>query len=127
ANLAKVPAHYTRKQTVANGERNITPELKEMESKILGAEERSVKLEYDLFLKVREEVLQALKPIQSTADALAQLDVLGAFAETARLYGYTRPQVGDEGALHIRDGRHPVLEQTLVETRFVPNDTALGG
>ena len=126
ANLDKVPPHYTRKQTVANGERFITPELKEMESKILGAEERSVKLEYDLFLKVREEVLQSLKPIQQTADALAQLDVLGSFAETARLYAYTRPQVGDDGALHIRDGRHPVLEQTLVETRFVPNDTALG-
>ena len=125
ANLDKVPSHYTRKQTVANGERFITPELKEMESKILGAEERSVKLEYDLFLKVREEVLQSLKPIQQTADALAQLDVLGAFAETARLYNYTRPHIGDEGALHIRDGRHPVLEQTLVETRFVPNDTFL--
>jgi DNA mismatch repair protein MutS len=127
ANLDKVPAHYTRKQTVANGERYITPELKEMESKILGAEERSVKLEYDLFLKVREEALQALQPIQSTANALAQLDVLAAFAETARLHNYTRPRVADEGVLRIRDGRHPVLEQTLVESRFVPNDTALDG
>jgi len=127
ANLDKVPAHYTRKQTVANGERYITPELKEMESKILGAEERSVKLEYDLFLKVREEALQSLQPIQSTADALAQLDVLAAFAETARLHNYTRPRVADEGVLHIRDGRHPVLEHTLVESRFVPNDTALAG
>jgi DNA mismatch repair protein MutS len=127
SNLAKVPAHYTRKQTVANGERFITPELKEMESKILGAEERSVKLEYDLFLKVREEALQSLQPIQSTADALAQLDVLAAFAESARLHNYVRPLVADEGILRIRDGRHPVLDQTLVESRFVPNDTALAG
>src|SRR5437867_1139271 len=126
SNLARVPAHYTRKQTVATGERFITPELKEMESKILGAEERSVKLEYDLFLKVREEALQSLQPIQSTADALAQLDVLAAFAETARLHNYTRPRVADEGVLSIRDGRHPVLEQTLVESRFVPNDTQVG-
>ncbi len=127
SNLDKVPAHYIRKQTVANGERFITPELKEMEGKILGAEERSTKLEYDLFLKVREEVLQLLQAIQRTADALAQLDVLAAFADSARLHGYTRPRVGEGGELSIRDGRHPVLDQTLVETRFVPNDTALAG
>ncbi len=125
ANLDKVPATYTRKQTVANGERFITPELKEMESKILGAEERSVKLEYELFLKVREEVLGSLEPIQRAADALAQLDVLAAFAESARLYNYVRPEVGNAGQLQFREGRHPVLEQTLVEARFVPNDTGL--
>ena len=126
SNLDKVPAHYTRKQTVANAERFITPELKEMEGKILGAEERSTKLEYDLFLKIREEVLQWLRQIQQTADALAQLDVLAAFADCARLHGYCRPKVGDRGELFIRDGRHPVLDQSLVETRFVPNDTMLG-
>jgi len=125
SNLDKVPAHYTRKQTVANAERFITPELKEMEGKILGAEERSTKLEYDLFLKIREEVLQWLRQIQQTADALAQLDVLASFADCARLHGYCRPQVCDDGELMIRDGRHPVLDQRLVETRFVPNDTAL--
>jgi len=125
ANLDKVPAHYIRKQTIANGERFITPELKEIEGKILGAEERSMKLEYDLFLKVREEVLQSLQPIQRSADALSRLDVLASFAETARLHGYCRPRIGTEGLLHLRDGRHPVLEQTLVETRFVPNDTFL--
>jgi len=81
ANLDKVPPHYIRKQTIANGERFITPELKEMEGKILGAEERSTKLEYELFLKVREEVLQSLRPIQRSADALSQLDVLAAFAD----------------------------------------------
>ena len=126
SNLDKVPPHYHRKQTVANGERFITPELKEMEGKILGAEERGVKLEYELFQRVREEVLGQLPKIQQTASALAQLDVLASFAETARLHSYIRPQVGDEGVIQIRDGRHPVLEQQLVEERFVPNDTSLG-
>ena len=125
SNLDKVPPHYHRKQTVANGERFITPELKEMEGKILGAEERSVKLEYEIFQRVREEVLGQLSKIQSTASALAQLDVLASFAETARLHNYCRPQISDEGILQIRDGRHPVLEQQLVEERFVPNDTGL--
>ena len=123
SNLDKVPAHYIRKQTIANGERFITPELKEMEGKILGAEERSVKLEYDLFLRVREQMLARLPEIQQTASALAQLDVLGAFAETARLYNYCKPEVRNEGVLHISDGRHPVLDQALTEERFVPNDT----
>ena len=125
SNLDKVPPHYHRKQTVANGERFITPELKAMEGKILGAEERSVKLEYEIFQRVREEVLGQLPKIQQTASALAQLDVLASFAETARLHNYCRPQVADEGVLQIRDGRHPVLEQQLVEERFVPNDTGL--
>ena len=124
SNLDKVPPHYHRKQTVANGERFITPELKEMEGKILGAEERSVKLEYEIFQRVREEVLGQLPKIQQTASALAQLDVIAAFAETARLHNYCRPWISDEGVLQIRDGRHPVLEQQLVEERFVPNDTA---
>jgi DNA mismatch repair protein MutS len=127
ANLDKVPAHYHRKQTIANGERFITPELKEMEGKILGAEERSVKLEYELFQRVREEVLGQLAKIQQTASALAQLDVLASFAETARLHNYVRPQVANNGIIQIRDGRHPVLEQQLVEERFVPNDVQLGG
>ena len=125
SNLDKVPAHYHRKQTVANGERFITPELKAMEGKILGAEERSVKLEYEIFQRVREEVLGQLPKIQQTAGALAQLDVLASFAETARLHNYCRPQIADQGVLQIRDGRHPVLEQQLVEERFVPNDVAL--
>ncbi len=125
ANLDKVPPQYVRKQTIANGERFITPELKEMESRILGAEERSMRLEYDLFLRVREAVIGHLAAIQATASALAQVDVLAAFAETARLHNYCRPGIGDEGRLEIRDGRHPVLDQALTEERFVPNDTAL--
>ncbi len=125
SNLDKVPAHYIRKQTIANGERFITPELKEMEGKILGAEERSVKLEYELFLRVREAALARLPAMLEAASALAQLDVLAAFAETARLYNYRRPEVRAEGALVIRDGRHPGLEQNLSGERFVPNDTQL--
>jgi DNA mismatch repair protein MutS len=125
ANLDKVPAHYVRKQTIANGERFITPELKEMEGKILGAEERGVKLEYELFQRVREEILGCLPDIQRTAAALSQLDVLASFAEIARLQNYCRPQIADESVLFIRDGRHPVLEQGVSEERFVPNDTRL--
>ena len=125
SNLDKVPETYIRKQTVANGERYITPELKEMEGKILGAQERGNKLEFDLFQQLREHVIAALSEIQDTAAALAQLDVLAAFAETARLYSCVQPRVADEGVLDIRDGRHPVLDQTLVEERFVPNDTVL--
>jgi len=124
-NLDKVPPHYIRKQTVAGGERFITPELKEMEGKILGAEERSVKLEYELFQRTREVVLDHLAVLQNTAAALAQLDVLAAFAETARLHNYCRPEIGEEGVVEIREGRHPVLEQTLAGERFVPNDASL--
>jgi DNA mismatch repair protein MutS len=127
ANLDKVPPQYVRKQTIANGERFITPELKEMEGKILGAEERSTKLEYELFQRARQAVLERVAELQRAATALGQLDVLGAFAETARLFNYCRPQMGCEGALFIREGRHPVLEQTLSQERFVPNDTCLDG
>lgn len=125
SHLDKVPEHYRRKQTLANAERFITPELKEMEGKILGAEERSTKLEYDLFLQVREKVIGSLSTIQETASGFAQLDVLSSFAETARLYSHICPVVVDDGVFDIREGRHPVLDQTLIEERFVPNDTAL--
>lgn len=123
--LDKVPSTYIRKQTIVNGERFITPELKEWESKILGAEERVKRIEYDLFVRLRQSVLAQLQVIQQNAQALAQLDVLASFAETARLYGYIRPTVEDEGILWIREGRHPVLEQTLPSGRFVANDTDL--
>jgi DNA mismatch repair protein MutS len=127
SHLDKVPPEYTRKQTIANGERYITPELKEMEGKILGAEERGAKLEYELFQRVREQVLGCLREIQATASVLAQLDVLACFAETARLHGYVRPDVREQGVLSIRDGRHPVLEQSMLDERFVPNDVGLAG
>lgn len=123
--LDKVPPDYLRKQTIANGERFITPALKEMEARILGAEERAARLEYELFLRVREAALACLHPIQQTAAALGELDVLAALAEQARLYNYCRPEVGDAGLIRIREGRHPVLELALTEERFVPNDTEL--
>jgi DNA mismatch repair protein MutS len=127
SNLDKVPEQYIRKQTIANGERYITPELKEVEGKILGADERATQREYDLFLQVREAVLGRMGEIQKTAQGLAQLDVTAGFAETARLYNYCMPEIGGEGVLKIRDGRHPVLEQVAGGERFVPNDTELDG
>jgi len=125
SNLEKVPENYIRKQTVANGERFITADLKEMEGRVLGAEERSVHLEYEIFLQVRETILTHVPLIQQTATALAELDVLTTFAETARLYNYVRPQVGDQGLLNIMDGRHPVLDQAVTEERFIANDVKL--
>ena len=127
SNLASVPTHYTRKQTTVGGERFITPELKEMEAKILGADERARQLEYQLFQKLRDETLRELEPIQQTAAAIAVLDVICALAETARLFRYCRPKLNDTLRLVIKDGRHPVLDQNLVEEKFVPNDTSLEG
>jgi DNA mismatch repair protein MutS len=127
SNLANVPERYVRKQTTVGGERFITPELKEMESKILGADEKARQLEYQLFQTLRDETLRDLEPIQQTAGAVATLDVICALAETARLYGYSRPALNDSLRLVIRDGRHPVLDQNLAEEKFVPNDTDLDG
>ena len=125
SNLRAVPESWHRKQTVATGERFITPELKEAEGKILGADERSKALEFELFTQVREQVLAELGPLQATASAIATLDVLCALAETARLFGYCRPELTEECCVRIIDGRHPVLDQALVEEKFVPNDVEL--
>ncbi len=125
SNLDAVPPTWHRKQTVATGERFITPELKEVEGKILGADERAKALEQELFLQLRDEVLRELAALQSTAAAVATLDVLGALAETARLFGYCRPALSDDLRIVIADGRHPVLDQSLVEEKFVPNDVLL--
>jgi DNA mismatch repair protein MutS len=127
SNLANVPAHYTRKQTTVGGERFITPELKEMEARVLGADDRAQNLEYQLFQKLRDETLCEIEPIQQTADAIAVLDVLCALAETARLFRYCRPELNNSLRLAIKDGRHPVLDQNLVDEKFVPNDTELDG
>ena len=127
SNLGSVPAHYSRKQTTVGGERFITPELKEMEAKIVGADERARNLEYSLFQKLRDETLAELGPLQSTAGAIATLDAVCSLAETARLFHYCRPQLDDSLRLTICDGRHPVLDQNLVEEKFVPNDTELDG
>ncbi|GAA5493937.1 DNA mismatch repair protein MutS [Rubritalea squalenifaciens DSM 18772] len=125
AKAGLVPEDYTRKQTMANAERFITPELKEVENKVLGAEERSKQLEIDEFAKLRAQVCEHLDELQSTADALATLDVLLGLTETAQLYSHTRPAIDQSNKLEIVEGRHPVLEQTLVEEKFVPNDTLM--
>jgi DNA mismatch repair protein MutS len=127
SNLANAPAHYERKQTTVGGERFVTPELKEIEAKILGADERARQLEYQLFQKLRDQTLRELGPIQQTAEAIAVLDVVCALAETARLFRYCRPTLNETLRLVIKDGRHPVLDQTLVEEKFVPNDSSLDG
>ncbi|MFZ2280647.1 MAG: DNA mismatch repair protein MutS [Prosthecobacter sp.] len=126
ANVGSVPADYHRKQTTVNGERYITDELKRMEDKILGSEERSKALEYEEFLGLRGRVLEHLVHIQETAETIAILDAVGSLAETARLFNYTRPVLNETRNLFIRDGRHPVLDQNLTSgERFVPNDITL--
>ncbi|MBC7979925.1 MAG: DNA mismatch repair protein MutS, partial [Armatimonadetes bacterium] len=125
SHLHKVPADYTRKQTMANAERYITPALKEMENKILGAEERSKQLEYELFTLLRNHVITHLHQLQETAAAIAEIDVLCALAHTAQLHRHTRPILTHGTELIIENGRHPILEQTLTDTKFVPNDTHL--
>ena len=125
ANLGSVPGDYTRKQTTAGGERFITPELKEMEGKILGSEERAKALEIEIFQRLRSAVLEQILPLQQTAAAAGALDALCSLAETARLFGYTRPAVDASTKLEIRDGCHPVLDQRTGGEAFVPNDTDL--
>ena len=125
ANLHLVPEEWQRKQTVATGERFVTPELKEMEAKILGADERSQALELELFGQLRDAVLRELRAIQETADAVGTLDTLGSLAETARLFGYCRPLLNEGLRIVFEDSRHPVLDQALVEEKVVPNDVFL--
>ncbi|MEI6712549.1 MAG: DNA mismatch repair protein MutS [Verrucomicrobiota bacterium] len=127
SNLHLVPADWHRKQTVATGERFVTPDLKEVESKILGADEKSKALEGELFVQLRDEVLTELKALQETANAIGDLDALASLAETARLYGYCRPELSEGLRIHFKDGRHPVLDQSLVEEKVVPNDVLLDG
>ncbi|MEM9443709.1 MAG: DNA mismatch repair protein MutS [Verrucomicrobiota bacterium] len=125
SNLDQVPAHYIRKQTMVNAERFITPDLKDIESKILGAEERVKQLEYELFLEIRDKVVEATPRIQLLARAIAQLDVLASMATLARLYNYRCPVISNNGKLEIIEGRHPVLEQIPSSDKFVPNDVLL--
>ncbi len=127
SNIVNAPADYIRKQTLVNGERYITPELKEMENKILGAEDKSKALEYELFQKLREHAVSFTSRILETAASLAATDALASFAECARKYNYCRPVISDDETLDIRGGRHPVLDATMKEERFVPNDTFLDG
>jgi DNA mismatch repair protein MutS len=123
----KIPAEYIRKQTIKNAERYITPELKEYEEKVLTADEKAKELEYTLFLALRDAVAAERRRMQSTAAALAQVDVLLALAELARQRNYCRPEIVAEPVLRIIDGRHPVLDVVEPEGKFVPNDTEAGG
>ncbi len=125
ANYSKVPERYVRKQTLANAERYVTDELKQMEGTILGADERARQLEYELFCKLRDDVRAYIDPIQVSARALAEIDVLLSLAESAQRHRYCRPQLDVTRRLHIVNGRHPVIEQVQTESSFVPNDTVM--
>ncbi len=119
------PPEYVRKQTLTNAERFTTPELKEYERRVVGAQERAAAMEYEFFLKVREQVVAETARIQQVAGAMAEADVLACLAERALANGYTRPRVHSGGRIWIREGRHPVIEQMPDAERFVPNDTLL--
>ena len=126
ANLEQVPSDYIRKQTLVNAERFITPELKDYEAKVLGAEERVIELESRLFQDIRQRVAAYRDRVQETANLLAGLDVLTAFAQLADEMDYSRPKVNDDDVINIIEGRHPVIEANK-EERFVSNDTLLDG
>ncbi|MDD3222252.1 MAG: DNA mismatch repair protein MutS [Clostridia bacterium] len=125
SNKTLVPENWTRKQTLANAERYITPELKELEDLILGAEEKLFSLEYDLFSMLRERISGEVKRIQQTAKALAKIDVYASLAYVAERNHYVRPQINEDGRIRIKDGRHPVVEKMIPNDAFVPNDTFL--
>ncbi len=125
SNLANVPEDYIRKQTLVNSERFITEELKNFEGKALGAEDRLFKLEYDLFCEVRQTVAQYTEALQQNATTISQLDVLQSLAEAAAVNNYSRPTFNNSGRFKILDGRHPVVEQSVGEENFVPNDVIM--
>ena len=120
-----VPDTYIRKQTLTNGERYITEELKNMENHILGAEEKVIKLELEAFRQIREEIAGNVKRMQKTAEAISSLDVLTSFAQVAEEMNYCKPTINKDGILNIKEGRHPVIEKMLSSGEFVSNDTYL--
>ena len=121
----QVPNTYIRKQTLTNGERYITEELKNMENQILGAEEKVIKLELEAFRKIREILAQNVKRLQKTAEAISTLDVISSFAVVAEDMNYCKPIINKEGILDIKEGRHPVIEKMLSSGEFIQNDTHL--
>ena len=123
--LGQVPYDYTRKQTLANAERYITEELKNLEGRILSAQENAMRLEYELFTAIRNQLKEALPRLQTTVAALKALDALLSLAQVASENGYVRPAINDEGRYQIAGGRHPVVEESIGRERFVPNDTEL--
>ncbi len=120
-----VPEDYIRKQTLVNCERFITQELKDLEHELMTAQTRITAVEYQLFCRLRETAAAQVRQVQRAAAAVAQLDVLASFAAVAAQNGYCRPQVDESGVIHIREGRHPVVERMLKDTLFVPNDTEM--
>ena len=125
SNLSLVPDTYIRKQTLTNGERYITEELNELESKILGSEEKLINLEYEVFLQIRDILAQNIKRLQSTANIVATLDVLASLATVAEDMNYVCPIVDNSGEIDIKEGRHPVIEKMIDSGTFVANDTYL--
>ncbi|HBM16999.1 MAG TPA: DNA mismatch repair protein MutS [Lentisphaeria bacterium] len=125
SNLQSVPQDYIRKQTMVNAERFITPELKEVENKVLGADDKAKALEYEIFQQIREKCASYTKEIRETAQAIAAIDVLSSFAEVARKNDYRRPTITNDDTIKIVGGRHPVVESLLKDERFVSNDTLL--
>ena len=125
SNLNLVPERYTRKQTLANAERYMTPELKEIEQKIIGAQEQSIRLELQLFNGIRDQISSCMGRIHQTCEAVKKLDVYLSLARTAAENNYVRPEMTGDGSLRILEGRHPVVEQSLNSGEFVPNDTEM--
>ena len=125
SNLNMVPDRYVRKQTLANGERFITEELKNLESQILGAQEKLVGLEYSIFIEIRNKISKQIERIQQTANIISIIDVLTSFAEISSDYNYVMPIVDESGEIDIKEGRHPVIEKMLPKNEFVANDTYL--
>ncbi len=122
SNISNVPEEYIRKQTLVNAERFITPELKEYESKVLGAEERLKNLEYEVFIKIRSTIADETEKLQQTSAAIAELDALYSYASIAKKYNYERPEVTDGDVIQIQEGRHPVIEGLSGSEKFIAND-----
>jgi DNA mismatch repair protein MutS len=125
ANIDQVPDDFIRKQTLVNAERFITPELKEYEGKVLGAEERLKNLEYEVFIEVRGKISSHTEKLQKMSSAIAELDALQSFAHIAKKHGYERPEVNDGKIINISDSRHPVIERLSSGDKFIPNDALL--
>ena len=127
SNLQNVPLRYTRKQTLANCERYVTPELASIERKITGAQQSALALETQLFAQIRDAIAREIPAIQQNALALKTLDVLLSFSRVAREYDYVKPLISDDGVIQIQNGRHPIVERMMADTAFVPNDVLLDG
>ncbi|MDD4188945.1 MAG: DNA mismatch repair protein MutS [Eubacteriales bacterium] len=125
SNLNLVPENYIRKQTLVNAERYITPELKDMENEILGAQEKLITLEYEIFTDIRSKIAAEVKRLKMTAAALSELDALSSLAEAADREIYCRPEISEDDLILIKDGRHPVVEKMIGRENFVPNDTLI--